>query len=57
MKKKTPVKRANGMVQTSIVLPAKLLKAVGEVAKHEHRSRNMQIQKYLEQGLEDLTDS
>jgi metal-responsive CopG/Arc/MetJ family transcriptional regulator len=49
--------RALGMGQTSITVPDALLQKVGEIAKKSTRSRNKQIQYFLEKGVEEYRKS
>jgi len=55
MKKVT--QRAAGVTQTSIAIPERLLKQIGAISKKETRSRNMQIQLFLEQAIKAYRES
>jgi len=51
--KKNSTGRAPGVIQTSIAIPEKTLKKLGQIAHKETRSRNMQIQLFLEKGIKE----
>lgn len=50
MKKKIRT-RAAGVTQTSIAIPDRILKQVSRIAAKETRSRNQQIQVFLEDAI------
>lgn len=49
--------RAPNMVQTTIALPKTVLARIGEIAETETRSRNLQIQHFLQLGIREYEET